>query len=59
MLLDIAVVFMHSFMQVTGIQIKHIEVTFVCALRFRGGNVRMFLLLAHVKVNGCALPSLE
>lgn len=51
--------FMHSFMQVTRIQIKHIEVTSVRALRFRDGNVRMFLLLAHVKVNGCPLPSLE
>lgn len=58
LLLDISVVFLHSFMQVTWIQIKHIEVTSVCALRFRDGNVRMFLLLAHVKVNACALPSL-
>lgn len=31
----------------------------LCALRFRDGNVRMFLLLAHVKLNGCTLPSLE
>lgn len=51
--------FMHIFMQVTWIQIKHIEVTSVCALHFHDGNVRMFLLLAHVKLNGCALPSLK
>lgn len=50
---------MYSFMQVTRIQIKHIEVTSVCALHFHDGNVRMFLLLAHVKVNGCSLPSLK
>lgn len=31
----------------------------MCALHFHDGNVRMFLLLAHVKLNGCALPSLQ